>query len=242
MQKITLESRLIFHITLTTTNPSCPRNTSNLTAFPHCFPALQEDCFIPFPHSSFPHSPHLVTSLHVSWSKWESSNRKSLIFYHQIYKPSCISAHFLLLPPPWNRKCVFPPTQVQTLFWWILSLWPSRDLHSVIIPSLSHIIKSLFLPSCVHRPKNMFQCVFLKERKQTFTIGPRLYFISISLLHSREPLESVHFSAPVPSSIPYTLSSDPMNLQVVCQRYQRYHIAKSSGQFSTPPLSSIWYT
>lgn len=43
MQKITLESRLIFHLTLTATNPSCPRNTSNLTAFPHCFSALQED-------------------------------------------------------------------------------------------------------------------------------------------------------------------------------------------------------
>lgn len=81
------------------TNPNCPPNTSNLTELPHFFASLRNDYFRSFPSSSsLSHSPHLVTSLHVSWSKYKPSHRKSLIFYHQIYKPPCISTNFLLFP------------------------------------------------------------------------------------------------------------------------------------------------
>lgn len=192
MEKTTLKTWLTSH---NIHGHNCPPNTSNLSEFPHFFASLQNDYFKSFPYSSsLSHSPHLVTSLHVSWSKYKPSHRKSLIFYHQIYTPPCISTNFLLFPSSWNGKCVFPPTRVQTLLWWALSLWPSQGLHSVINPSLSDIIRSLFLPSCAHQPKNTPQYLFLKEKKQTFITDPRLHFISISLLLlTAEPLKSIHF-------------------------------------------------
>lgn len=120
-------------------------------------------------------------------------------------------------------------------------LWPSQGLHSVINPSLSPIIESLFLPSGIHKPKNMPQkYLFFKEKKQTFITDPSLHFISISLLLlTAGPLKSIHFLSNC--SLLYLLHSvfwpyEPTDFL----SYQHYHAAKSSGQFSTLPPSSIW--
>lgn len=98
-------------------------------------------------HSMFPNRSH-QTGAHSS-------------SHHQLYKPFCISTHSLLLLSL-KQKMRLSSTRVQTLLWCILSLWPSQDLHSVIIPSLFHIISSLFLPGCIHQHVLVF-IFFLKE-------------------------------------------------------------------------------
>ena len=214
------------HITFMTTNPNCPPNSSNLTAFPHFFVSLQNDYFKPLPFSSSrSHPPRSVTSLHVSWSKYKPSHRKSLIFHHHTCKPPCFSTNFLLFPSSWNGKRVFPPTQAETLLWGVLSLWPSQGLHSVTSPSLPPSSSLYFYPavsiSLKICPRNIY---FQEKRSKPSSLtwvcisSPFLYFSSQQdLSKASTSSATVHFS------ISYILSSDPTNLPIFRQSYQHYH-------------------